>query len=150
MLYIFDKDGTLVREINGKAPLTPQEQILLPGVREKIIRLRDAGHKIAIASNQGGVAKGIISFGAARRLLEDVCCKIGGADAFIFCPHYPGMGPECFCRKPKPGMLLHLIYKFEMRKCQTVMVGNSDVDKQAAEGAGCNFLKAWDFWHLTG
>lgn len=148
MLYIFDKDGTLVRQINGKAPRTTDEQELLPGVLQSVEQLRREGHLICIASNQGQVARGIISLAEARRLMLDVVDKIGGADAFIFCPHHPSVS-ACFCRKPQPGMLLHLIYKFEVKKRQTVMVGNSETDKQAAEAAGCGFCPAWDFWHLT-
>lgn len=65
-LYIFDKDGTLVAGVpkaDGKTrPANkPEEQILLLGVARKICQLRSQGHLIAIASNQGGCAWGVMT-----------------------------------------------------------------------------------------
>lgn len=146
MLYIFDKDGTLVEEINGRPPNKPEEQVLKAGVREKIRTLRAEGHKIAIASNQGGVSKGYITYEEAEFLLDDVAMKIGGLDDFTFCPHHTDMGDECSCRKPKPGMLFDLMRFLDMPKTETIMVGNDQTDEQAAEAAGVKFVWAVEFF----
>ena len=54
-LAVLDKDGTLTTPISGdKFSQSPQDQRLLPGVREAIDRLRSDGWSLAIASNQGG------------------------------------------------------------------------------------------------
>ena len=47
MLYIFDLDGTLVEKF-GTQPL--------PNVRAHLERLETSGHKLAVASNQAGLA----------------------------------------------------------------------------------------------
>jgi histidinol phosphatase-like enzyme len=54
-LAILDKDGTLIEPKSGaKFPESPEDQQLLPGVRDAIERLKAEGWTIAIASNQGG------------------------------------------------------------------------------------------------
>lgn len=58
-LLILDKDGTLTTPKSGeKFVQHPEDQMLLPGVAERIAAMADDGWTIAIASNQGGVAAG--------------------------------------------------------------------------------------------
>ena len=44
-----------------KPVLKGEDQLLLPGVFEKLAELWAAGHRLAIASNQDAVAAGLIS-----------------------------------------------------------------------------------------
>lgn len=147
MLYIFDKDGTLVQELDGRPPNTPEEQVLISGVKEKITALRAQGHKVAIASNQGGVAKGYIAFMDCHVLFGDLQKKLGSYDIFyVFCQHHPDVDGECRCRKPQPGMLLDIMKRFDMPAAETIMVGNADTDRQAANAAGVEFVWAEEFF----
>src|SRR5438093_1178134 len=93
-LYIFDKDGTLLRRgrnhwLTPAPPLKCEQQVLLPGVFEKIRALRAAGHRVAIASNQSAVARGTISRSQAEQLMENCADKLGGVDAWRMCPCDP-------------------------------------------------------------
>jgi len=117
-LYIFDKDGTIVGGLGDRPANTPAEQVPLPGVVEKLAKLRAAGHKLAIATNQGGVAWGFISRSQAYRLAHDAADKVGGVDAVAVCPHDPRAAVRnpggryarpCRFRKPEPGLLLGLM-----------------------------------------
>jgi HAD superfamily hydrolase (TIGR01662 family) len=156
MLYIFDKDGTLVSNFANRPANTPAEQTPLPNVVEKLNLLRRLGDRIAIASNQGGVAWNFISYGQAIALVEDVAAKVGGVDAWEVCPHdaraiardghAPEYAVECECRKPLPGMLLSLMAHLGFTPDQTVMVGDSDSDRLAARTAGCEFVWAREFF----
>jgi D-glycero-D-manno-heptose 1,7-bisphosphate phosphatase len=157
MLYIFDKDGTLVGSHNSKRPAnTPDEQILLPGVAEKITQLRIEGHQIAIASNQGGVAWGFITEEQAQDLVDDCAAKIGGVDAWAWCPHderakgkpnsNPKYAAKCTCRKPDTGLLDICITTADVARSLTVFVGDQETDRQAAEKAGIQFVWAKDFF----
>lgn len=146
MLYIFDKDNTLVSGLGNRPANTPAEQTLLPGVFEKIEQLRAQGHKLAIASNQGGVAWGFITYTQAETLLKDCADKLGGVDAYAFCPHDDRKNSPCTCRKPRPGMLLDLMATLHFLPDQTVMVGDQESDRQAADSAGCAFIWARDFF----
>jgi D-glycero-D-manno-heptose 1,7-bisphosphate phosphatase len=153
-LIIFDKDGTLT-EFDGRPANHPEEQKLLPGVAERIAQLRERGCKIAIASNQGGVAWGFISYDQAEALMADAAAKIG-ADAWRFCPHdpraagKPGANEEyavaCSCRKPEPGMLIELMQQFGATPDETLFVGDRDEDREAARRAGVRFISAKRFF----
>ena len=70
-------------------------------------------------------------------------------DTVTWCPHHPHKGYEfentllkkdCFCRKPKPGMLLELSHERNIDLNLSLFVGDSIVDQEAAISAGCNFI----------
>ena len=70
-------------------------------------------------------------------------------DTVSWCPHHPHLGYEsenkflktdCFCRKPKPGMLLKLAYERNIDLKSSLFVGDSHVDEKAANSAGCGFI----------
>ena len=74
-LYVFDADGTLRRTtVPGLAcPNRPGDWELIPGVRERLARF-DWGPKgvsFGVASNQGGVGLGYLSFETARAMLVE-------------------------------------------------------------------------------
>lgn len=146
-LYIFDKDGTLIMGYNGRPANIPEEQIVLPNVIETIAQLQDNGHKVAIASNQGGVEMGYLTNVDAIYLMMDCAQKIGAPNAdFDFCPHFVS---PCECRKPRPGMLLHLMELTGFDAKDTIMVGDQESDRLAAQNAGCQFQWAHDFFSWT-
>jgi D-glycero-D-manno-heptose 1,7-bisphosphate phosphatase len=145
MLYIFDKDGTLVGKGAWPASGERAEQPLLPGVERRLANLRKDGHRLAIASNQGGVAWGFITLADADFLVKACADKIG-ADAYAFCPHDDRKGTRCECRKPRPGMLLQIMAQLDAAPDDVVMVGDDDVDRQAADAAGVRFVLAEEFF----
>ena len=70
-------------------------------------------------------------------------------DVISFCPHHPHMGFEkevpmlkkdCFCRKPNPGMFFEQSFLRNICLKESLMIGDSEVDKIAAANASCNFL----------
>lgn len=161
-LYIFDKDGTLVESkrkwlLLSEPVLSPDEQILRPGVREKIQQLRDQGHAIAIATNLRGIYEGKISMQEGEALVKDCAEKIGGVHGWRICPFYEH-APEMMnglpnpyrrendCHKPKPGMLVDLMTSLGYAAEDTWMIGNSWRDRQAAEAAGVHYVPAWKFF----
>ena len=155
-LYVFDADSTL-RDctVPGQNfPCRPGEWRLRPRVKSKLATIdwKDAG--FGVASNQGGVAKGMLSELMARELLIDMAREafagIGDMETafqphipkpFIqLCPHDPR--GTCSCRKPMPGMLTRIMAFYDVRPEHTLFVGNADTDMQAAANAGCQF--AWE------
>lgn len=154
-IYIFDKDGTLIGGLGNRPANTPAEQQPLPGVVAKLAALRAAGHKLAIASNQGGVAWGFISEAEARALVRDAAAKVGGVDHWRCCcfderaaaknPDSPFARPS-YRRKPRPGILRELMRAAGIGAADTIMIGDQESDKQAAEAAGCGFVWARDFF----
>jgi len=150
VLIIFDKDNTLIAPCNGRPANTVAEQRLLPGVVEKCAELREQGHVLAIASNQGGVAFGYLTQLEAQVLVRHAARLIGAAD-WEMCPHHPGgtitpYTQACTCRKPAPGMLHTLMRRLRYTPRNTIYIGDQDTDRQAAQAAGCRFIWASEFF----
>ena len=179
-LLILDKDGTLVRPKSGGAFVQhPEDQELLPGVAEAIARYHVDGWRMAIASNQGGVAAGHKSLQDA--IAEMAYCLILLPEfvrTAVFCPD-DGMSIEFVrkfdgvakyrgylrhkymnyarswrtFRKPDPGMI-HAVIDFCTNdgsgdSVEILFVGDRPEDQQAATNAGVNFMWASDWLYST-
>lgn len=154
-LYIFDKDGTLINGMNNRPANKPDEQQPLLGVVEKMANLRDSGALIAIASNQGGVAWGFITEAEAQALVKDAAQKVGGVDFWRCCcydarakdknPESP-YARKSYRRKPAPGMIREIMKSAGVSAEDTIMVGDQESDRQAAEAAGIRFVWAAEFF----
>lgn len=136
---VLDRDGV----INFDSPdfiKSPEEWIPIPGSLAAIARLNQAGYKVAVATNQSGVARGLYDLKMLeaihekmRRLLKD---ENGYVDGIFFCPH----GPEdnCDCRKPKPGLIEQIAehFNFNIKETEVWCIGDSLRDLEAAYSAG--------------
>lgn len=154
-LIIFDKDGTLIASCGNRPANAPVEQIPLPNVVEKLAQLRSAGCKLAIASNQGGVAWGILSESQAQALVKDAAAKVGGVDFWRCCccderaatrNSGSSFARPSRRRKPRPGMLQEIMRAAGIAPADTLMVGDQNSDRLAAEAAGCRFMWAKEFF----
>jgi D-glycero-D-manno-heptose 1,7-bisphosphate phosphatase len=139
-LILIDRDGV----INHDSPdyvKAPEEWEPIPGSLEAIAALQRAGCTVAVCSNQAGVGRGLIrpeALAAIHDKMEDCLATFGARlDALVFCPHHPDAG--CRCRKPKPGMLLDMMARFQMSPEHTWYVGDSVKDADAACAAACRF-----------
>ncbi len=137
---ILDRDGVL----NEKPPRanyvrTWEEFKWLPGAREALRALNQAGFRVIIVSNQAGVARGAMTeadlLEIHRRMAKDATEAGGRVDAIYYCPHNWDEG--CECRKPRPGMLFQAQRDFSLDLSRTLFIGDDDRDRQAAEAAGC-------------
>ncbi len=160
-LFIFDKDGTLVNNHNCAKiphnPTRPEEQVLLPGVFEKLADLRSGGHRLAIATNQSMVAHGTITMEEAQELVENCAAKAGGMNAWRISGYSPRgkqrikgaenpYARDDETRKPHPGMLFELMAELGFTPDETTMVGDSKKDRNAAHAAGVKFIWAKYFF----
>jgi D-glycero-D-manno-heptose 1,7-bisphosphate phosphatase len=136
-LYIFDADGTLRRSTVPGQPCPN-----MPGNWEP------RGAHFGIATNQGGIKLGFITYEMARRLLVEMVREAFGiappAGSIEICPHAPRA--NCPCRKPKPEMLLRLMRRFGAEPDETLFVGDMDNDEEAARLAGIRFTWAHEFF----
>ena len=151
MLFIFDKDGTICHSASGQKFINSKDdQELIPGVLEKVEVLRKDGHTLAVASNQGGVAWGIMSEVEADLIVAHAATLIGAED-WRMCPYHPkGSKPEyareSTCRKPSPGMILELMESLAFLPDQTIFIGDRDEDEGAAQAAGVEFIWEKEFF----
>lgn len=150
MLYIFDKDGTICRSISGQKFINSvDDQELYPDVKLRLLKLKH-DDRIAVASNQGGVAFGFMSIIEAAEIVRHSSQLIGGA-RYILCPHHPNGTNEfridCEYRKPKPCMLFQMMEQLNYNRADTIFIGDMDTDEQAALHAGIDFVWAKDFFN---
>ena len=146
-LIILDRDG-VINEDSDNYIKSPEEWIPIKGSLEAIAQLNAAGYKVAIASNQSGIARGYYD----RDVLTDMHKKMrallsqhnGKIDYIAYCPHGPD--DHCSCRKPKPGMLLEIAEHFSLsfgtpiEQIQIVFVGDTLGDMKAAKQAAISFV----------
>lgn len=151
-LYIFDKDGTICRSKSGREFINSvDDQELIPGVAEKIAQLKAEGHRIAIASNQGGVAFGYLTWAQAAEIVHHAAQLIG-ADDWLMCPYHTMGTVDEFraystLRKPHPGMLHILAHNAGLElPGPAIMVGDRLEDRQAANRAEIEFIAADEFF----
>ena len=136
-LVILDRDGT-VNEDRNDFVKSADEWVPLPGALEAIARLNHAGWHTVIATNQSGLARGLLDMTALNaihtRMNRELAALGGRIDAVFFCPHGPDDG--CTCRKPLPGLFTMIGERYGLDLPEVPSVGDSLRDLQAGIAAG--------------
>lgn len=137
-LIILDRDGVINLDSDAFIK-SPQEWQPIPGSLEAVARLNQAGYRVVIATNQSGIARGLLTMTTLNAIHEKMHAsaqQVGAHfDAVFFCPH--ASADNCDCRKPKPGMLNALAKRLEISLKGVPTVGDSLRDLQAGFMAGC-------------
>lgn len=137
-LIILDRDG-VINEDSDAFIKSEDECIPIPGSIDAIARLSKAGHQIVVATNQSGIARGLLDEYALARIHQSINARVeeaGGLIAgFFYCPHGPN--DNCQCRKPLPGLVHQIARELNVSVVDAPFVGDSLRDLQAAKGAGC-------------
>jgi len=148
---ILDRDGVL----NKKAPKAQyvtnwNDWQWLPGSKEAICLLSEAGYQIFIVSNQAGIARQFMSHNDLKEIhekMQDELHECGGKiDKIYYCPH--GWDENCFCRKPKPGMLFQAQREYHLDLSKIYFVGDDERDEIAGKIAGMNTVLVNDDYSL--
>ncbi len=136
-LVILDRDGVINHD-SAEFVKTADEWFPLDGSIDAIARLSAAGFTVAVASNQSGLARGLITDEALSAMHRKLCTMVAAAggriDRISICPHGPD--DDCACRKPKPGMLVELGEHYGAPLAGVPVIGDSLRDLQAAASAG--------------
>lgn len=129
-----DRDGTLMREVNYCAD--PKQVEIFPGVLEALIRLKDAGYKLIVISNQAGIGRGYFTEAEYRLVEAEVARAILPAtfDAVYFCPDRPDLATER--RKPAPGMILEAQRDHAIDLARSFFIGDKAIDIECGRNAG--------------
>jgi D-glycero-D-manno-heptose 1,7-bisphosphate phosphatase len=137
-IVILDRDG-VINEDSDSFIKTVEECHLIPGTVEAISRLTRSGYKVFIASNQSGIARGLLDEFDLANIHQFLIASIeeggGFIEGIVYCPHGPN--DNCDCRKPKPGLLKEIATEFEVDLERAPYVGDSLRDLIAAQTAGC-------------
>ncbi|GKS59017.1 hypothetical protein YTPLAS18_25440 [Nitrospira sp.] len=100
-----DRDGTLIRDREYLDD--PQRVEWFAGVFDGLRRLKAAGARLVVVTNQSGIARGLITpdqlAAIHARLRDDLSVQGIELDGLYTCPHHPD--DNCGCRKPQIGMV---------------------------------------------
>jgi len=139
MLILLDRDGVLNKVYADDYVKSPDELIMLPHVGKAVAQLNARGWPVAICTNQSCIGRGIIDeamLGRVHDRLFDELARDGARiDALFFAPDAPWAATER--RKPGAGMLHEAMQRFRAAPQDTVFIGDSLIDLQAATTAGC-------------
>ncbi|HBI62347.1 MAG TPA: D,D-heptose 1,7-bisphosphate phosphatase [Lachnospiraceae bacterium] len=143
----FDRDGT-INVLKGFLNNASDFE-LIPGVVDAIKRLNTSSYLVIVATNQPVIARGECTFGELEEIHKKMETELGKQGAYIddlfFCPHHPHKGYEgevpelkfdCYCRKPKTGMLEQAAEKYNIDLSQSWYVGDTTMDIQTGINAG--------------
>jgi D-glycero-D-manno-heptose 1,7-bisphosphate phosphatase len=137
-----DRDGVVNRHIPGEYVTRWAEFEILPGVPTALRRLRRAGFRLVIVSNQAAVPKGLLKRDELIRITDISLKKFGDAgadvDGAFFCLHHPN--EDCSCRKPKPGLLRVAAHFFPTDFSKSFLIGDSIGDILAGAAMACRTI----------
>lgn len=133
-----DRDGVLNQEMGDYVCRLEDFHIL--DNFEALKTLQSRGYLLIVATNQGGLAKGWYTEDALAKMhayLKAEYQKHGVLFTDIFyCPHHPDFTGDCDCRKPKPGLLLQGIERYNIDPARSYFIGDRGRDMEAAASAG--------------
>ncbi|RIK67412.1 MAG: D,D-heptose 1,7-bisphosphate phosphatase [Planctomycetota bacterium] len=144
-----DRDNTLIADPGYISD--PADVRLLPGAAEAVRRIRAAGYRAVVVTNQSGVARGRITEAQLEAVHLRLRALLRGEraelDAIYVCPYLDG--PEAVVaayrrdsdlRKPRPGMLLLAARELGLDLPHSWMIGDSPRDVEAGRAAGCRTI----------
>jgi D-glycero-D-manno-heptose 1,7-bisphosphate phosphatase len=140
-LVILGRDGVINR-YQGQAITCAADWEPTPGSLEAIASLTQAGYRVAVATNQPGLARGLFDLDALNAIhhkLHQQLDRLGGhVDVIAYCPHSPSQG--CECHKPATGMYQRIAERFGVAPSSLIVIGASDADHQVAQALGAQSL----------
>ena len=135
-----DRDGTLnAKADEGEYVTSPDEVVLLPGAAEAVRMLNDAGVRVAVVTNQRGIARGRMTqedLAAVHARLSSLLEAAAGAriDRYEHCPHERDV---CDCRKPGTGMMERVKGAWPwVDLARSAIVGDAPSDVEAGRRLG--------------
>jgi len=135
-----DRDGVINRAVvrDGKPhpPGSIDELEVLAGVPDALLKLRGAGFRLIVVTNQPDVARGTQTREAVEAMHARLAADLA-VDEVIACYHD---GDDCDCRKPKPGALFDAANRHGVELERSFMVGDRWRDIEAGQRAGCRCL----------
>lgn len=129
-----DRDGVLMEEVHYCGD--PGRVRVYPGVREALRKLKDAGLRTFVVTNQSAIGRGIITEAQYHAVHDEMLRQIGDSliDACYFCPDVPGVASTR--RKPAPGMVLDAGAEYDVDLSGSWFIGDKSSDIECGQRAG--------------
>jgi D-glycero-D-manno-heptose 1,7-bisphosphate phosphatase len=129
---LVDRDGTIVVDVpyNGDpARVQPVED-----AKTSLDRLRAAGLRVGVLTNQSGVGRGMITGGQMRDVNTRIEAELGPFDGWYVCEHGPQ--DDCECRKPRTKLVEDAARDWGVSPGEIAIVGDKQSDLETARNSG--------------
>lgn len=140
-LVILDRDGVINHDSDDYIK-SPEEWHAIDGSLAAIAKLNQLGVKVAVASNQSGLARGYFDLVTLEQIHQKLNAELkaynGHIDYLTYCSDHPDQPTER--RKPNPGMLFEISEVLSIDLKKALFIGDSYSDYVAAQKAGCDFV----------
>jgi D-glycero-D-manno-heptose 1,7-bisphosphate phosphatase len=137
-LIILDRDGVINQDSDDYVK-SADEWLAIDGSVEAIADLSRAGYRIAVATNQSGLARKLFDLDDLEamhdKLSDLVEAQQGHIEGIFYCPHHPD--EHCYCRKPGTGLITAIETELECSAVDAFFIGDSLKDLQAAKAKSC-------------
>jgi D-glycero-D-manno-heptose 1,7-bisphosphate phosphatase len=149
-----DRDGVI--NINHGYVHSPANTDWVPGIFELVAAARARGFLPIVITNQAGIGRGLYDEATFLDYTAWMHAQFASRGtpllATYWCPHHPDAGfgdyrVDCECRKPKAGMLLQAIERFDIDPSRSLMIGDKhgDLDAAAAASIPARLLREQDW-----
>ena len=133
-----DRDGVVNTMIKRGDKLTSprsiSEWVWEPGIHVAVEKIKKNGYFVFIVTNQPEIARKTLDQNILEKFHQMIRDELS-VDDIAVCLHDDA--DNCFCRKPKAGMLVELAKKWDIDLKNSVMVGDRGKDIVAGEAVGC-------------
>lgn len=105
------------------------------GVPEALRRLKQAGYKLFVITNQSGIGRGYFSEEQYRAVERELSRKLGASllDATYYCPDKPHAGSRR--RKPSPEMIFEAARDHDLDLARSFFIGDKAIDVECGRNA---------------
>ena len=140
-----DRDGVLNRPVvrNGRPhpPSSVEDFELYDDVSDGCERLKAAEFLLVVITNQPDVGRGKRSREAVEAMHVKMQSALPLLDRIEVCYHAgERYGEPCYCRKPRPGMILRAAAELKIDLRASYVVGDRWRDINCARAAGCRAI----------
>ena len=133
-----DRDGVINLDITTYTWRVEDFKIL-DGVFESCKRFAEAGYKLIVITNQGGIDRGMYTHEDVDRLHRHMIRLFQDQGIELleiyYCPHYDAVG-KCLCRKPGSLLVEKAVARFGIDPAQSWFIGDRERDIESGKGAG--------------
>lgn len=132
----FDRDGVINIDTGYVGKI--EDFTFVEGIIPAMRIAQQQGYLLIIVTNQSGIGRDYYTeddFQQLTQWMKSELVQQGvNIDAVFHCPHTDS--DDCECRKPKPGLFLQAIDKYDVDCDNSWMLGDSERDIEAAVAAG--------------